>query len=115
MRLRTFDGDGDTPEGASPPISKINVGPHGRPLVPTPRIIPKIGAVFLLYLTRRGRRVHGFANTRIFSIANAIGAEAAFGMEAVCFPEGPFSPTTFRASRMRASAISVVEDDLEFH
>ena len=25
MRLRTFDGGGDTPEGASPPISKINV------------------------------------------------------------------------------------------
>ena len=44
MRLRTFDGDGDTPEGASPPISKIDVRPHGRPLAPTLRIIAKIGA-----------------------------------------------------------------------
>ena len=45
MRLRTFDGDGDTPfAGASPPISKNNVGSCGRPLAPTPRIIAKIGA-----------------------------------------------------------------------
>ena len=43
------------------------------------------------------------------------GSEAAFGMEAVCFAEGLISPTTFRASRMRASAISVVEDKPEFH
>ena len=38
------------------------------------------------------------------------GSEAAFGIEAVKFPEGLFSPTDFRASRMRASAISVVKN-----
>ena len=36
-------------------------------------------------------------------------------MEAVCFAEGLISPTAFRASRMRASAISVVEDELKLH
>lgn len=45
MRLRTFDGGGDTPvAGASPPISKNNVRAHGRPLTPALRIIPKVGA-----------------------------------------------------------------------
>ena len=43
------------------------------------------------------------------------GLEAAFGMEAVCFPDGLISPTAFRASQMRASAISVVEEELELH